>query len=87
MTRYEWDTRYEALTAEVERLKAELNFGHDIVQANADLGAEVVRLRAELAQFRPVTLTEVAGLAGGLVKIDGEWGTIPLKVYVKDDHA
>ena len=61
MTRYEWDTRYEALTAEVERLKA------------------------ELAQFRPVTITKVDGLVGGLVNIDGKWATVPLEVYLKDE--
>jgi hypothetical protein len=65
------------------------------MEANEQLGAEVVRLRAELARFRPVTITEmldvgpglneVVSIVNGLIKIDGKWATVPLEVYLKDE--
>jgi hypothetical protein len=57
------------------------------------LNDTIVALRAELAQFRAVTIAW--GNDYGLVGIDngsGNWDelqevTVPLKVYVKGDHA
>ena len=57
------------------------------------LNDTIVALRAELAQFRAVTIAW--GSDYGLVGIDngsGNWDelqevTVPLKVYVKGDHA
>ena len=52
-----------------------------------ELNDTIVSLRAELAQFRAVMITAVDE-GDWEVEIDtNEWAAIPLKVYVKDDHA
>jgi hypothetical protein len=56
-----------------------------------ELNDTIVRLRAELAQFRPVVITSTTwdiDAKTDVILIDERcWVTIPFKVYVKDDHA
>ena len=62
----------------------------EIEQLRSDLENAVLerdKALAELAQFRAVTITAVDD-GDWCVEIDtNEWASVPLKVYVKDDHA